>query len=251
MKQTDDRHERHREDKLPAAEIVIDSPSAQKADNFWYYNKWKVIIAAFVTLVLIVCIAQSCSREGYDTVLMYAGPYEGLSNKEIYTGVCAALNSVVPEDYNEDGSSTCNLVSLVIYSNDQIEQLRETAAAESRKLPINTELNAQELQKFDQLIVAGEYSVCLLDPTLYKRVKSAGGFCKLEDVLGYKPECANDDYSINFAETEFAKHFEMFGGLPADTLLCLRTKSTLGGVDSTKKYEISRQFFVNIVEFKP
>ena len=128
--------------------------------------------------------------------------------------------------------------------------MREAAASESRKLIVNTEMNTQELQKYDQLIIAGEYSVCLLDPTLYERVKSAGGFRKLSDVLGGVPKTANDEYSIRFMDTEFAKYFGAFKDMPADTLLCLRTQSVFGGKKADNKYDVSVSFFKNIVEFK-
>ena len=52
--------ERH-DEKLQADELILDSPALKKADNFWFYNKWKVLISAFVAIVLGVCIWQSCS----------------------------------------------------------------------------------------------------------------------------------------------------------------------------------------------
>ena len=140
---------------------------------------------------------------------------------------------------------------LEIFYDELLKQMKEDAAAESRSIIVNTELNNQELQKFDQLIMAGEYSVCLLDPTLYERVRSAGGFRKLSEVLGSVPECANDDYSIRFADTAFAQYYDVFDDLPPDTLLCLRIKSTYLSAGSGGRYEVSERFFKNIVEFIP
>ena len=239
-----------RDEKLPAGEIVFDSPTLKKADNFWFYNKWKIIIGGFL-LVLGVCIWQSCSKDGYDTMLMYAGPYQGFTDSKIYNGTRDALNVAVPEDYDGDGERNCEIAALVIFSDEQIKQMRDDAATASKSIVVNTELNNQELQKFDQLIMAGEYSVCLLDPSLYERVRSAGGFRKLADVLGSVPECANDEYSIRFADTAFAQYYDVFDDLPPDTLLCLRTKSTYLSAGSGGRYEVSERFFKNIVEFIP
>ena len=44
--------------------------------------------------------------------------------------------------------------------------------------------NDEQVTSFDNLIMAGEYSICILDPWLYERVKGAGGFRKLSEVLG-------------------------------------------------------------------
>lgn len=246
MEKNRDRHD----EKLQADELILDSPALKKADNFWFYNKWKVLIGAFVAVVLGVCIWQSCSKESYDSTLMYAGPYQEFNLSENFNGIQSALNVAIPYDYDGNGEKTCDIAVLIIYSGEQIKQMRETAASESRKLIVNTEMNAQELQKYDQLIIAGEYSVCLLDPTLYERVRSAGGFRKLSDVLGSVPETANDEYSIRFMDTEFAKYFGAFKDMPADTLLCLRTQSVFGGKKADNKYDVSVSFFKNIVEFK-
>ncbi len=240
-----------KDEKLPGGEIILDSPTLKKADNFWFYNKWKILIGAFVALVLGVCIWQSCSKDGNDVMLMYAGPFQSFANNEVYNNVRSALNVVVPEDYDGDGEKNCEIAALTIFSEEQIKQMKEDGIAESRVVYVNAELNNQELQKFDQLIMAGEYSVCLLDPTLYERVRSAGGFRRLDEVLGAVPDCANDEYSIRFADTAFAKYYDIFDQLPPDTLLCLRTKSAFINVRSDKKYEISETFFKNIVEFKP
>lgn len=240
-----------RDEKLKAEELILDDPRLKKADNFWFYNKWKIIVGAFVALVLGICIWQSCSKESYDTTIMYAGPYQDFNAKETFSGIQSALGVAIPSDYDGNGEKNCDIAVLIIYSDEQIKEFRAEAASESRKIIVNTEMNTQELQKFDQLILAGEYSVCLLDPTLYQRVHSAGGFRKLSDVLGYTPECANDEYSVRFMDTEFARYFGAFKNMPADTLLCLRTQSVFGGKNADAKYEVSQEFFKKMIEFKP
>ena len=85
-----------RDEKLQAGEIVIDNPVLKKADNFWFYNKWKIIITAFAVIVLGVCIWQSCTKENYDATLMYAGPYDEINTKENFIAVQNALNAAIP-----------------------------------------------------------------------------------------------------------------------------------------------------------
>ena len=101
---------------------MIDNPVLKKADNFWFYNKWKIIITAFAVIVLGVCIWQSCTKENYDATLMYAGPYDEINTKENFIAVQNALNAAIPEDIDGNGEKSCDIVTLIIYSNDQIEE---------------------------------------------------------------------------------------------------------------------------------
>ena len=49
------------ENKIPASDIQPQSETGKKFENFWYYNKWKVIAAVFTLIVLIFCVVQpSC-----------------------------------------------------------------------------------------------------------------------------------------------------------------------------------------------
>ena len=45
-------------------------------DNFWYHNKWKVIIVSFLVLTFTVCIVQLLGRKSVDLYVLYAGPYK-------------------------------------------------------------------------------------------------------------------------------------------------------------------------------
>ena len=102
MEKNRDRHD----EKLQADELILDSPALKKADNFWFYNKWKVLIGAFVAVVLGVCIWQSCSKESYDSTLMYAGPYQEFNLSENFNGIQSALNVAIPYDYDGNGEKT-------------------------------------------------------------------------------------------------------------------------------------------------
>ena len=102
----------------------------------------------------------------------------------------------------------------------------------------------------------GNYSIYLLDPSIYEQYKSIGVFAKLSDVLGSVPESAYSDDAIKLSETEFYKKSN--GGiseLPEDTLLCIRVapvfSSGCGGKrGAAAEYEKALEMFKAIINYK-
>ena len=186
-------------DKLPQSEIKYENRITKWFKNYWYYYKWKVIIAVFLIFVAVFCIAQACSNTDNDMVIMYAGSFASTSLE--VPNIESALSAVLPEDYDGDGRKTVAMSMMTIYTEDQIKQL------EANGFVVNRSNNQGELDKFQNLIVTGEYNVCLLEPWLYDMVQKEGGFAKLSEVLGYTPESAVDDYAIKLSDTDFGKYF--------------------------------------------
>ena len=60
---------------------------------------------------------------------------------------------------------------------------------------------------------------------------------KLSDVLGSKPDYAIDDYGVLLSDTNFAQYFKVFARLPEDTVLCMRTISTISIFTGREKTE--------------
>ncbi len=234
----------------PVPEPTVLTPR-EKLSNFWFYHKWKVIVALFALILTVVCVSQSCSAQKDDIIIMYAGPV--YISSEDQAAMSDAISTVLPDDFNGDGEKRAALAVLCIYSPEQITE-KNAAAENGDGMKVDVSLNNSEKQSFDQLIVAGEYSLCLLDPWLYSEVSSAGGFRYLADVLGEKPEYAVDDFCVRFKDTEFAKaNAEIFASLPDDTLLCLRTKSSLGsliaGNSTDKNYAKAEKTFVAVMNY--
>lgn len=217
-------------DKLPQQEIKYENKVTKWFHNYWYYYKWKVIIALFLVLVVVICTLQTCQNTKSDITVMYAGPF--LSTSLEIPNIEAALTSVLPEDYNGDGEREVVLSMMTVYSKEQIEEIESTTDN-----VIDRNNNQGELSKFQNLIVTGEYNVCLLDPWLYDMVKKEDGFAKLSDVLGYTPESAIDECAIKLSDTEFGKYFAGVNSLPMDTILCIRTPSALNSIFSGEKSE--------------
>lgn len=238
-------------DKIPNSEINIENKFIRWLDNFWYHYKWSVIGIAFAFITILICTLQMCEREKIDAYVMYAGPAP-LTDGDERTNILAALKAVLPEDFNGDGEKYVELVSNYIMSEEEIEEARAEAA--DSDFYINGAFFSENQKKFENLIVAGEYSVCLLSPYLYESVKSANGFMPLDEIFETVPEGAIDEYGIRLSETDFGSYFPGVNELPKDTVLCMRRIGTLSSFlnkGGTKEdYEKSLKLFCAIVNYK-
>ena len=231
-------------DKLPEKKIKYENKITKWFNDYWYYYKWRVIIAAFLLFVVIVCTVQACSNTEDDVVVLYAGEF--LSTSPEVPNIESALSSVLPEDISGDGKKTVSMSMMNVYSEERIKELEE------RGYKISRPTNDSELSKFQDLIVTGEFNVCLLDPWLYETVKKQGGFAKLEDTLGYIPDSAVDEYAIKLSDTDFGKYFAGVKSLPEDTYLCIRTPGALQSMFGAKseKLDYAVKLVRAIVEYK-
>lgn len=233
-------------------EIRVENGFTNWFSNFWYYNKWKVLIAVFAVILLTVTTVQMCRNTEEDLTLLYAGSSFLVNEKQV--AIREAFASVMPEDFNGDGELICGLSTVNVYSNEQIAEIKELAASDTSVIPVNGAYNAQQLSSFDNLIAAGEYKIILVEPWLYERVASSGGIRKLTDVLGELPETAYSEFAVKFMDTAFAKaHPEAFEGLPPDLLICLRTSISIGSVlngNSSGEYAQQEKMFRAIVNAK-
>ncbi len=251
MKNNEEKERSREEEKLEPGEIDTEGTAVSWFSNFWYYHKWKLLLTVFVTVVVTICTMQMCSRENADVTIIYAGScYLQDSN---YPKVQAVFEKVLPGDYNGDGDKVVDIASKTIYSEEQIEKIKSETDEDIGLLLRN---NQADLRAYDNLIMAGEYSIVICEPWLYKRVASAGGFRKLSDVLGYVPEQAADDYSIRFADLPLAEeNSELFKYFTDDTVIALRTVSQIGTLTGKKRsekiYSQSVELFKAIVEYGP
>lgn len=224
-----------------------------RLDNFWYYNKWKAIIAAFLIIVIGVCTYQILTREKGDIFVLYAGPdYVGDNSQPNIKSAIHSLGASYA-DYNGDGKIVVDFAVITYLTDEQIDEAKE----KNNSFIIDLQANSENLKKFNMEIFAGESIICMLDPGLYARVRDAGGLLPLTKVFS-KEEIDTlpvyDDYSIKLSETKFAKYYSDVGDLPDDTLLCVRAKSTAslftGREKSEKRHEINLKVFRDISLFE-
>lgn len=234
----------------------------KKFDNFWYHNKWKVIIIGFFVIVFTVCTLQFCQKQEQDLYIMYAGPKT--LGRAYTSALKTAINEVIP-DRSGDGEGSFEIVELWVVSDEQIVSGKAEIEADGGLAVVNYEALKTNYEAFEQHMWAGDTVICLLDPALYSTVYVEGdngemmsGFMKLEDVLGYTPEYAYDEYSVRLKDTPLAKDFKVLCDIDTDdekVLLCIRHKSSLASIfnkDRTDEYHAyCVEVFKNIFEYEP
>ena len=233
----------------------------KKFDNFWYHNKWKVIIIGFFAAVFIICTFQMCSRQEQDMYVMYAGPR---TLGRAYTSALKdAINEVVP-DRSGDGYGSAEIVELWVPSDEQIISGKAEIEEDGGVAVVNYEALKSNYEAFEQHMWAGDTVICLLDPALYSTVYVEGdngemrsGFMKLSDVLGYTPDYAYDEYSVRLKDTPLAKEFKVLADIDTDdekVLLCIRHKSSLASIlkkgETDEYHAFCVEVFKNIFEYE-
>ena len=220
-------------------------------DNYWYHYKWHTIIVLFFAITLTICISQCSTKAQADIVVMYAGPRQLNANE--HREIELAFNAVMPSDYNGDGQKYAELNPLVLMTDKQLAEAKERIEAEGGTFYYDANTLNNNRSSFSNQMFAGECSICLLDPNWYGDVNKSGGFRKLADVLGYKPDKAIDDYSIRLKDTAFAQYFSAFDTLPDDTVLCFRiltsASTLLPGRTNEEKYAHQLDMFKSVMNF--
>ena len=102
------------ENKYDSTEIVSENRAYNKLQNFWYHNKWTVIVVAFFVCVVVVCTMQMFGKEKYDVSIVYGGTVRMADDER--AAFVGALQSVLPEDYDNNGKKAVGLVEYQIFS---------------------------------------------------------------------------------------------------------------------------------------
>lgn len=211
-------------------------------ENFWYHYKWHTIVVTFFAALIIALIVQISGKEKHDIKIVFSGDLNvDIENADLLVSLPSTLENItkafeqlIDEDYNGDGKKNAIAYGERLISPERQKELAEEAKDKS----VNTNehwvsmYSASDYQtsveKIKTLMVTGEAIICLMDSHSYELFYKDSMFAKLEDVLGYLPEGAIDEYSVELKKTEFGKFFETnFALLPDDTRICIRTKAQM------------------------
>ncbi|MBQ5810427.1 MAG: hypothetical protein IIW23_02480 [Clostridia bacterium] len=95
----------------------------EKLANFWYHNKWGVLGAAAVALVLTICVVQFITKPKYDCrVVVYLGSF---MDKAASDKLGEELEKYCP-DVNGDGEVNVLIIDCCVYSGMQTNQMKNT-----------------------------------------------------------------------------------------------------------------------------
>ncbi len=233
-------------EKAQNAEIRINNKAIKFLENFWYHYKWHFLGAVFLLFVIITLIVQTATKEDADIKILMAGPYRSTLTQR--ANMKLGLAEVLGEDYNGDGEKVVEIIDNEVYSEEQIKALGSAAFSGQK--------NADNLKSFHNLVMAGEYSVCIIDEWLYRDILAAGGIRPLSELFGQDiPEGSVDEYAIRLSSLPFANTFSGFSELPESMVICLRTKGYMNGIlnkdKADKEYQKAEELFKSIVYYRP
>ncbi len=234
------------ESKIPEEfKIEPKTELGKKLDNFWYYNKWKVIVALFVLFIIVICVVQCTTRDKCDVQLLYGGALS--SSDPITEEMRSALTKIEPENIGDDGVA---LNVLEIYDDEYVKANQDK---------VSVGVNKTNYENFCNLITSGEYSVLIMDKWIYDEIKDKVGFRAIDDVVGagiVSDDVRYDSCAVYLKKTAFAKRFDgAFATLSDDTVICLCIyspyKATLSCGDSVDAdYKASEEMFKSILTYK-
>ena len=233
-----------KEEKLQTEEISTqNSKFLAWFDNFWYHYKWHTIAIAFVILVIGTCIIQFVTTPKNDIIFTYAGPKEFVTAPEEKAGINSALSDLSEKIYGEGSKASLN--SFLIYSKEQIEEIRSELDENGKPQFVDTAFNTSQMNSFDEFSKSGASFILLLDPSVYQRLLSQSGeaerLTELSAIYGSTPVGALDKYSVRLGDTKMYQIVPELRALPADTVVCLHGKLILS--TKQKDYDLQMQVF--------
>jgi len=219
--------------------------------NFWYYNKWFVLVGAVFLVLIVIATVQFFKKSEPDVSIMYAGP-SIVSDEDCQKMIKFSRDLFA--DVNGDGKVSVNMKTFVLnaksgvldsdkvsFKNGYSVQILE-GQVEGRKIQAN-----EEFQAYSDEILYGECCVLILDENLYQELSSRGALVPLKDIFSSKlPENVVGEYGIRLIDTVFARK-EGFSSLPFESVLCLKYPSAAEG---QTKEDREREYRNNLENFR-
>lgn len=250
------------ENKIPASDIQPQSETGKKFENFWYYNKWKVIAAVFTLIVLIFCVVQCATKEKSDVGILYGGAMSASDTK--VPDMKKAFTSIEPETFKKNGVV---LTVTEIYSEEYIKESQKQQSStgtlepgETEYRTVNPSVNASNYENFSQLLQTGSYSVVIADKWIYDAMKGRVGLRGLDELLGegsVPQDIRYDECGVIFKKTDFyLANQAAFSGVSDDAVICICIYSPFkgavgcGGNNTDTEYERSIEMFRAILDFR-
>lgn len=236
-------------EKLNGTDIVTDNKVVGKLQNFWYNNKWTVIVVAFFAVVLIVCSVQMFSKEKYDLSVVYGGTVH--MSAEEREAFLSCVESMMPKDYDNDGKKSVALIDYQVFSTDELYEEVETVIDGQETVVLEEKVaahwNTEQYSSLQGALRMGEYSICFASPYIYETLlkDKAVLISSVTDV----PVLSYDGKAVELRDTDFYSYNQAIKVLPEDTVICLLPQYTVGASSHDDVYARSVELFVAIITY--
>lgn len=230
---------------------AVPMSAGKRLENFWYHYKWHTLVALFLIIAIIICSFQMCSKESFDSYVLYAGGY-GISrvvddDVAEYAVFLSSLSRITP-DRNGDGEVNTSFLDLYIPTSDEIKETGNDLYALMRD-------NVTRLQY--ELVSGGDYYLCFLSPENYDEYKLWDGVTLFMPLAAYVPEGTEvkyyDESAVYLKSTAFGNS-DGFKNLPDDTLIALRVPSAVASFfnkkDNEKRFNEAEELLRSVLSYE-
>ncbi|MEE1357481.1 MAG: hypothetical protein UHG68_07975 [Clostridia bacterium] len=221
----------------------------QKLDNFFYHYKWHVIIGAFLCFVLIWVIFSSFFQKGEEAYIGYIGDY-AYSHEE-KRKISDKISAAIDLDLDGDGECAIEFRSLHYLSAAQVEELAQKAEKLDREFEYHPVQNEKNYENFVNELETGDTAVWLVSKEVYEMMDKSS-LMSLQDILGYTPEGAVDEYALDCADLDFAT--DMTREIKYNSYLIMRVERDysfiMGEQTAYDELEDDKALFKAVAEYK-
>lgn len=236
------------EEKRSEREIAIEGKAYRWFDNFWYHYKWIAIGVLAALIILIVCIAQSCSKEDEDVLIVYAGA-DYLSTTQVQQ-LADAMSYLLPSDYDKNGKKVALMNMYQILSEEQVREIEAQTDVDGTPRQVDRSRNSSLYSTYTNYLQTGSSSVYLLDPWLYAELKQGDRLRSLGEMFEEIPTGAIDEYGIRLGDTDLYEKYDVLKLLSEDTVICLMKPFVIGRSSKEKAYQYEEDVFKALVTYK-
>lgn len=211
----------------------------EKLQNFWYYYKLYVIVAAVLVFILLFTLITGLQRREPDANLLYVGG-KTLTDSQVQHIYDTLKQNVIKEDLNGNGEVEPDLLSL-----------RPKVAGKDEYGEIV--YDASFYQDYEHELYSGDTVIFLVESKdLYERMLMDDLLVPLEDIFGKKPDNAFDAFSFRLGDLDLRK-LDAFKVFSENAYLCVRHVRVVNGQvteGSQKQQEYNLEAFRAMAEYQ-
>lgn len=197
----------------------------QWIENFWYHNKYTVIVVLFFAFFLGISFGQILSKKSPDANFLYIGTASISFTSQGHLQESAGV--FMNEDYNGDGKKTIDYIELTVLDPKKAADFDKTTYT-------SREIDEVAAERFTAELVAGDSMIYLADEKYYKTALEQKVLMPLDEILDTVPEFARDGYSVYLRDLDIF-YLPGFNKLPSDTVVFMRYPVSLA--DSREELE--------------
>lgn len=243
-------------ERIPEENLNVKLKSSKWIENFWYHYKWHTVSAVAVLLIFTILILQMFTKTSYDVNILYAGHYEierisPDGEKPPYSALVDDLKNIFA-DYNNDGNVNISLLNLLVMNESEATEHYGDDAINY----LNSTLIKEDTDKLSQIMVYGDYYLCLLSERLFLEYDESYGDKIFSPLTQYISEgqCEMINERGIYLSSLNCYALDEFKNLPSDTVVCLRRVSEIKGVvnkdESMAAFEKGEKALLDLISYK-